>query len=136
MLDAPGSSLRGLLSYCASQHLTRRPEAHGCSSLCAFFSETAMLHAFLLYLIVLSQFMSLSLPFCDSVSFSPSSTCLPICVSLCVHMHLPVYVYVYISFHTLEYGGLCFVLRIYLYNRFKVMVVLKSGSPNVNQHCS
>ena len=33
VLEAPGSSWRGLVPHCSSQCLTRRPEAHACSSL-------------------------------------------------------------------------------------------------------
>lgn len=55
---------------------------------------------------------------------------------MCMHMYVHLYtsdLHVYNSLITLKYRGLCFDLRIYPYNRFKVMLLLRSGSPHLNQ---
>ena len=99
-----------------------------------------MLHTFLLHLIVLS--VSVSVSHSLTVSFS-------LCVCVCVY----VFKSVSLSVCTCTYNvhefcmfnfpsklgnlwDLCFGLRIYLHNNVKLMLVLKSQSPHLIQHCS
>lgn len=129
MLSSPGSSLRWQVPHCSYQCLTRRPEALACSflSVCLTLWDSNGACISTDFHCAFSIFVSLS----HSLSMFSFLVGVSQFVYLCVHRSACIcttFICFYVPPH-LEFRGLIFGLRIYLYIGFMEVWVLYFGAP-------